>query len=189
MPPEDDFRTEPRSDADAYSTPEGDAGDIEGLERRIAELQAQLIEANSRALRALADFQNFERQAARNQRLAHLDGVASLASRLVTVLDHFDLALAQDASAASAAQIMDGVKVIRDELVKSLGSSGVMIIVPQKGEPFTPGRHEAIMQQQAEGVEPGCIVATLQAGYALANATPAGGDRLLRPAKVSVAPS
>lgn len=188
MPPEDDSSSQPRSDAEPFSTPEGDAGDIEGLERRIAELQSQLTEANSRALRALADFQNFERQAARNQRLAHLDGVASLAARLVTVLDHFDLALAQDSSTASAAQIMDGVKVIRDELVKSLGSSGVVLIVPQRGEPFTPGRHEAIMQQQAEGVDAGCVVATLQPGYALANATPAGGDRLLRPAKVSVAP-
>jgi molecular chaperone GrpE (heat shock protein) len=50
-----------------------------------------------------------------------------------------------------------------------------------------PGIHEAIMQQAAEGVEPGHVAATLQTGYVLAGGGGGGGERVLRPAKVSVA--
>jgi molecular chaperone GrpE len=76
---------------------------------------------------------------------------------------------------------MDGVKVIRQELLKALESGGVTVISPQPGDEFDPNRHSAIMQQPAEGVEPGRVSATFQPGYAL-------GDRVIRSAKVAVAP-
>ena len=47
------------------------------------------------------------------------------------------------------------------------------------------------MQQQAEGIEPGHVVSTFQAGYTLAgpSGSPPGSERVLRPAKVAVAPT
>jgi len=55
-------------------------------------------------------------------------------------------------------------------------------IEPERGDEFEPMRHEAVMQQADEEVEPGCIVAVFQKGYTLA-------DRTIRPSKVSVRPA
>jgi len=148
-------------------------------------LQAELEEAKSRILRLMADFQNYQRRALQNEQVARAEGVAKVASGVVTVIDHFDLALTQDPAKATVEQILSGVRVIREELVKSLAQYGVSLIVPAKNDVFMPGRHEAVMQQAAEGVEPGHVAAAFQAGYLL---TTHNSERVLRPAKVAVAP-
>jgi len=77
---------------------------------------------------------------------------------------------------------VSGVRVIREELLKTLAQHGVGLINPAQGELFQPGRHEAVMQMAQDGIESGHIVQTFQAGYTL------GAERVLRPAKVAVAP-
>jgi molecular chaperone GrpE len=142
---------------------EPDDGDTNPLHAQIAELKAQLEESNSQRLRLLADYQN---------------GV-------VGVVDHFDIALMQDPAKANAAQIIDGVKVIRSELLKVLANAGVGMITPAPNDTFEPGKHEAVMQQTIEGIESGHIAMMLQPGYAIQMIT---GERVLRAAKVAVAP-
>ncbi|MFN9993545.1 MAG: nucleotide exchange factor GrpE [Phycisphaerales bacterium] len=151
-----------------------------------ADLRAQLEEANSRALRILADFQNYQRRALQNEEVARQQGKASVVGGVVNVMDHFDMALNVDIAAASAEQILAGVRVIREELLKALQAQGVYPLNPQANEEFMPGRHEAVMQQPAEGVDAGRVVATFRVGYAMQ--TPSG-ERVLRPAQVSVAPT
>lgn len=149
----------------------------------VAQLQAELDEARSRALRLMADFQNYQRRAHQNEAQAKREGVASAVAAVVPVLDHFDNALCMDTCAGSAEQVMQGVRVIRDEMLKALGQLGVTLISPRANDDFEPGKHEAVMQRPSEGVEPGRIVQTFQAGYLL------GSERVLRPAKVVVAPT
>ncbi len=160
--------------------------DIAALMDKMGAMESELEAAKSRAVRVMADFQNFQRRAALNEQAARTAGVSAVATSVVSVVDHFDIALTQDPSKASAQQIIEGVKVIRDELLRALSRHGVMLILPQPNDEFLPGRHEAIMQQEGPGVEPGRIVSCFQAGYALQD-----GDtqRTLRPAKVAVAPS
>lgn len=154
----------------------------------IAKLEAELDEARSRSLRIMADFQNYQRRSFVNEQNARTEGAAKVVSGVVGVMDHFDLALTQDPDKASAEQIIAGVKVIREELLKVLHQHGVSIIRPEPNDEFTPGRHEAIMQQKAEGIQPGGVVAVFQPGYAIAAPGSPTGERVLRPAKVSVAP-
>ncbi len=166
------------------STPtdaDGGARDGAGDGSEVARLRAELEETKARMLRVMADYQNYERRAIQNQLRAKQDGSADVAMGVVGVLDHFDLALSHDASKSSAEQVIAGVRVIRDELIKALGRHGVGLISPARGDEFQPGRHEAIMQKSEEGVQPGQVVMTFQLGYTL-------GDRVLRPAKVAVAP-
>ncbi len=155
-------------------------------DQKIAELEAQLAEANSRALRVMADFQNYQRRALHNEAVAKAHGVAGVVERIVTVLDHFDMAINQNAANASVEQVIAGVKVIREELLKILQQYGVSLINPEPNDEFTPGQHEAVMQQPAEGIDAGRIVQTFQPGYALSFA---GVERMIRPAKVVVAPN
>lgn len=131
--------------------------------------------------RALADYQNFQRRAANNETEAHRQGVTSVLGSILPVLDHFDLALSQKPGDDAASKILDGVKVIRGELIKALENHGIKLIHPQPNDEFDPNRHSAIAQMPAEGIAPGRISFTMQPGYML-------GDRVIRSAKVGVAP-
>jgi len=180
----------PTDDAPLNPAQPADQADIADASARsftddFAKLQAELDEARSRALRVMADFQNYQRRALLNEQTARTEGAARVVSSIVGVVDHFDLALTQDPATATAEQIIAGVTVIREELLKVLAQNGVSLIRPAPNDEFTPGRHEAIMQQQAEGIEPGRVVALFQPGYAL---TTQAGERVIRAAKVSVSP-
>jgi molecular chaperone GrpE len=160
---------------------DGPLNEGDRLSADLASLNAALQDANDKYLRMLADYQNYQRRSLQNEVVAKREGAKSIVSAVVPVIDHFDLALAQDTSKVSAEQIAQGVKIIRDELMKALATQGVSTIVPQKNDLFEPGKHAAVMQQPADGVESGHVVACFQAGYTF-------NDQVLRPAKVSVAP-
>ena len=95
-------------------------------------------------------------------------------------LDHFDLALSHKPEQMTVDNLLQALRIVRDEFNRALSAHGVERIEPKPGEPFDPHRHEAVMHQHAEGDQPNTVVSTLQAGNAL-------GDMVLRPAKVSVA--
>lgn len=158
------------------------------LREQVDKLTAERDEAQQRYLRSLADFQNYQRRAVQNEQVARAEGTGRVAKDVVNVIDHFDLALGQDLATLGpgAAPVLDGLRVIREELMKVLLSHGVGLINPARNDEFSPGRHEAIMQQADPDTQPGRIVATFQPGYTL---TTAGLERVIRPAKVSVAPS
>ena len=160
---------------------------IEGIEidpecaEIFRQLEAQQKEAEDARLRALADFRNFQRRSMENEIRARQDGAANVVRVLLPVLDHFDMALNQEQDQLTLEQLYDGVKIVRDELGKVLEGQNVVVIHPETGDEFDPVRHEAMMKQPAEGVEPNHIVTVMQAGYMM-------GDVILRPAKVSIAP-
>jgi molecular chaperone GrpE len=141
----------------------------------------QRDETQNRLLRAAADHQNFQRRAANNEREAREMGVRGVVASLIPLIDQFDLALMQDPSKVSGETIAKGVEMIRGEFLRVLGNYGVAPIAPQVGDEFNPGHHEAMMQQPAAGVEPGHVSFVMSTGYKL-------GERVVRPAKVGVAP-
>ena len=107
--------------------------------------------------------------------------VRGVVSGLIPLIDQFELALIQDPTKASVDSLTAGVRMIRDEFVRTLSNYGVSAIAPQVGDEFRPGDHEAMMQMPAEGVAPGHISMVMNTGYKL-------GERVVRPAKVGVAP-
>jgi molecular chaperone GrpE len=171
---------------DRVDSAPSDPADLESLEgeseaQLIDEMTQRIAELDNRYKRALADYQNSQRRAIENERRARQDGMASVVESLVPVMDHFKLALAMDPAQASPEQIFGGVKVILDELTRTLAGYGVAPIEPAPNDEFDPMRHQAMMMVDSDDVEPGRVVMLLQAGYAL-------GERVIRPAKVSVRP-
>lgn len=154
---------------------------LEAAQQQIAKLEAERDDVNQKYLRTLADYQNSQRRAVSNEKEAKQQGIGSVVMNVLTVLDHFDLALAQDPTKATAESIVTGVKVIRDELMKVLQNHGVTVIHPPVNGEFNPTIHQAVVQAQHDDVEPGHIVSTLQPGYML-------GERVIRPAMVSIRP-
>lgn len=179
---EEELQPSPEVDPDAQTEP-AEILEIE-LSEAAAELVERLEEERDEALaarqRALADFRNYQRRAAQSEQRAVQGGAAGVVRSLLAVIDHFDLALGQDTEQITVDQLLGGVRIVRDELVKALESHGVQRIDPARGDEFDPNRHEAMMKQPADDVEPNHIVRVLQLGYQM-------GDLVLRPAKVAVA--
>lgn len=169
-------RENPQPD-DMTDAPEEDGSDAIDATQQ---LQRERDEYESRYLRAMADYQNLARRAAQNEVVAREQAIMQMARQLVTVLDHFDHALAVDPQKTSAADVLKGVVIVRDELLRSLQQFGVERLDVEPGAPFDPNKHEAMMRQPHDDLETDQVIQQLQPGYVLA-------DKTLRPAKVSVA--
>ena len=150
------------------------------VEDVIAKLEREITELKDSRLRAVADLQNTARRGVENEARARTQGIMGVARGVVPVLDQFELALAQ--KGLTAEQAAQGLQLLQSELWKSLARVGVEMIEPNLGDTFEPGKHEAVMQQQVDGVEAGAISMKMQNGYRI-------GDTVLRPAKVAIQPN
>ena len=147
--------------------------DVEALRTRAAERDEYL----GLAQRAQADFENYRRRMTRETAQAMDRGAGKLAKELLPALDHLELAL--KAAEAEGGELFKGVRMVQDEMLGALGRVGIEPFSPT-GERFDPNEHEAMVQQPAEGVEPGTVVQVYQQGYRL-------NGSVLRPARVVVA--
>ena len=172
--------TEPDTTPDETSGPDHTGGDADSMQV-IEKLMAERDDAIAAKLRAQADFANFQRRSIENEGRARVGGLVQLTRALMPVLDHFDLALAQDHSKVTVEQMAKSIEMTRAELQKALEQNGITRIDPTPGTPFDPMQHDAVMKQPAEGVAPGCVSMRFQTGWRL-------GETVLRPAKVAVAP-
>jgi molecular chaperone GrpE len=93
-------------------------------------------------------------------------------------VDHIPADARAQADAAIQA-VLDGVEATERELAATLERHGVRAIEANDTK-FDPHLHQAIAEVPADGKPTGSIVNVVQAGYVI-------GDRLLRPAMVTVA--
>lgn len=168
------------AEAELEATDELNTQNELGEDDRLAELEAQCEAMTLKYQRALADFQNFQRRSLQNEVRVQQVAKAAVLRDVLPILDNLDLALGQQTPEGASDGIQQGVVIVRDELLKMLGSHGVSPIQVQPGDEFDPNAHEAMMHVEADGVDEGHVAQLLQVGYAMA-------DIILRPAKVSVA--
>lgn len=146
--------------------------------RELERLRNDLESVNDKLLRARADHQNALKRSAAQMAETTRYANASLIQSLLGVLDDFERTL-EHGEATEASTVLQGVKISYDRFMKVLTDHQVERI-EATGKPFDPRYHEAMMQQPAEGAEPGTVLQELQRGYKL-------HDRVLRPTKVIVA--
>lgn len=161
--------------ADAGDHAESNAAELDPMDA----LQNEVEDLRDKHLRALAEVQNTRRRGAQDAEEARKQGARRILDSIVPVLDHFDLALAQDPAQTTAEQIISGVSVIRDQFRSALATAGVTEIVIEPGAEFDPHRCEAVTRQPSDEIAEGLVLATFQTGYA-------HGERVIRPAKVAV---
>jgi molecular chaperone GrpE len=159
--------------------PGGDSADAAG--ERTAEVErlaAELAAANERVLRAQAELENFRKRARRELddelRYANLP----LVSDLLPVLDNIHRALAAAGQNETSQGLVDGVKMVADQLQGVLARFHCRRIEADKAE-FDPHLHQAIGQQPSERVPAGHVLFVALEGYQL-------HDRVVRPAQVIV---
>ena len=150
---------------------------------RVAELEKQLEEANSKALYAAAEIQNVRRRLESEKQQAANYATTNFARDMLAIKDHLERALSAVSDELRgdkvASNFLAGIESTARELEQVFTRHGVSRI-EAVGQPLDPHRHQAMMEVPNDEAEPGTIVQEMQPGYMLK-------DRLLRPALVGVA--
>jgi len=174
----DDNDNLPENGADAENSHAAELAVLDALRAENAELK-------DRALRALAETENTRRIAAREKQEASQYAVTRFARDMVGIADNFARALqalpAEKLAAADPAvkAVIDGVEATERQLMATLANHSIKAIDTSDGK-FDPNLHQAIAEVPGNGKPGGSIVDVVQTGYVI-------GDRLLRPAMVTVA--
>lgn len=170
---------QPEQAAEAAPTPEPAAPAPEAApDHRVEELSSQLEEANGRRLRLAADFENYKKRVRQEQLDTMRYAAATVAERLLPVLDDASLALSHAPEGIDEGWLK-GVRLTFQKLEEVLASVGVER-VEALGVPFDPKLHEAVGSEETTKHPEDTVVAELRAGYRM-------HDRVLRPALVKVA--
>jgi molecular chaperone GrpE len=154
----------------------GEAASGNGEE--LGRLQAVADEAQARALRVQADFDNFRRRTQKEKEELAQYATSKLVTELLPVLDNFERALATSPAGSESEAFTKGVNMIFRQLDGVLKSEG-LTPMESVGQPFNPEYHQAIMQVESEEHEEGIVTEEVQKGYLLK-------DKVLRPAMVKV---
>lgn len=162
---------------DTLSNTESAAEDIEAPQTQET-LNAKIDKLADSLLRAKADYKNLERRGVLERSDAIRFANAGLMRSLLEVVDDFERSLAATEPTDENAAMMDGVKLIHDNLLKALSTHGLERI-DALHQPFDPSIHEAMMQQPSDEYPPGTVIDELARGYRLR-------DRVIRPARVIV---
>jgi molecular chaperone GrpE len=163
-----------------------EAGEALGPEELVAQLKAELEEAQAKAgenldgwQRALADFANYKKRVDRDRETVHQEVSGRLVLRYLEILDDLELALKNRPPDGDGATWAEGIALISRKLQSFLESEGVQAM-DAEGQMFDPNLHEALTQEDSDDHESGQIIAVVQKGYRVS-------DRVIRPARVRVA--
>jgi molecular chaperone GrpE len=150
--------------------------DVAALQADLDKAQRQIADYKS----LIADFDNSRKRliqdADRQRKYAH----EPLAKDVLSAIDNLDRAMAEAKKAGDEGPLAKGVQATISLFIDILKRHGVKRMEIAPGTPFDANLHQAVMQQPAEGIEPGAIVQLLQQGFTI-------HDRVLRPASVIVA--
>lgn len=147
-------------------------------QQKLEQCQIALAEWQGKYTRLSADFENFKKRIIKERSIWDETARADLLIKLLAIVDNFDRAMQHQQEFPEELKTWaDGIKMIHQSFKEYLQSSGVKE-VPY--ESFNPEFHEALMQVDSEDHKAGNIVSVMEKGYLL-------NDRVLRPAKVSVA--
>jgi len=183
-------------DAEVVEEVAGDgAAEVEtDLDALLAERTRERDEHLELAQRARADFENYRRRVKAEVAEAEQRGRAALARNVLPALDNLERALVAagvdpEARARTAGEapseevsardaLAEGVALVYRELAAALERTGVVAFDPV-GERFDPAQHEAIATGEADGVDSGTVIETLERGYRV-------DAQVIRPARVIV---
>jgi molecular chaperone GrpE len=159
-------------------------GDGEDAAQEVSNLRAVVEALKDRSLRALAEVENVRKRLERERDEARTYSVTRFARDILTVADNLNRALVAVPAEVRAKDdavkaVLEGVEATARELAAALARHGVKPIEAE-GQRFDPNLHQAIAEVPSREAQPGTVVNVVQPGYLI-------GDRLLRPAMVTVA--
>jgi molecular chaperone GrpE len=158
---------------------ETEAAPVEVAGDEVTELKAQVEEFKDRYLRAYAEMDNMRKRLERDRQEFVKYSTERLLRDILLVYDavHKSIATAEKLHPEDE-PFTEGLRMIEKLFFETLKKYRVEPIQAQN-VPFDPNYHEALMQVNTQGVEPGIVVEEIEKGFMI-------HDRVLRPAKVTV---
>ncbi|GAA3038254.1 nucleotide exchange factor GrpE [Streptomyces glomeratus] len=144
---------------------------MDRIQPQSAELRRLLDERTADLQRVKAEYDNYRKQVRRDRMAVREVATENVLRALLPVLDAVEGARRQEA-------LSPGLQAVADVLETQLGSLGLKVFGAE-GEPFDPLCHEAVTHVVATEAEGLTCTEILSPGYRV-------GDRLLRPARVTV---
>ena len=146
---------------------------------RLESLEAEVKELKDKWLRSEADLTNYRRRVAKDLEEVERNARERVLTEVVSLADDLERALDAAEQAEHAGPIVSGVRMVHGRVRDILKNHGVEVVDPV-GKPFDPHEAEAVLEVDAPGQPAGSVVSVVEKGYRR-------GERLLRPAKVTVA--
>ena len=145
------------------------------------ELEAARREAAAHldtAQRLQADFENYRKRVARDAEDAAKRAGQRVIGEMLPALDNLERALAHAEEAGEGSPLVDGVRMVLQQVLDVFAKEGVERIDPV-GSPFDPNEQVAVGQVPRSDVPEGTVVEMYQPGYRM-------HSRVLRAASVVV---
>ena len=148
-------------------------------------IEDKLKESEDKLLRSLAEMENQRRRFEKEIREAFEFGSFNFAKDSLAILDNLHRAkeaIKNDETLKKNKDLdkfIENITIIEKDLISIFEKNKIKKIETEKKK-FDPNLHQAMSEIENVNVEPGIILQEVQAGYMF-------GDRLLRPALVSVA--
>lgn len=149
--------------------------EVEKLKAELEQTKEALAQQSDTHQRVLAEYANYKRRTEQEKEQLGQFTKGELLKRLLDSLDNMERAL----EAEDGESYKTGVDMTFRRFKETLQSLGLEEI-PAEGVSFNPEVHNAVMREDADGVEAETVTQVFQKGYKL-------GDRVLRPAMVKVA--
>src|SRR5580693_6117030 len=141
-------------------------------EDEMAATLAQLAERTADVQRIQAEYANYRKRVERDRLAVREQALANVLAEMLPALD--DIGRAREHG-----ELSGGFKSVAESLESAVAKLG-LVSYGEKGEPFDPVIHEALLHSYSDEVSVPTCVQILQPGYKI-------GDRILRPARVAVA--
>ena len=151
--------------------------EIEELQKKLAEADEALAEANDKYARLYAEYDNYRKRTAKEREGIYTDAYVDAVSEILPILDNFERALQY--KDADAENVTRGLEMIEKGFSEALTKMGVCEI-EALGKPFDPEKHNAVMHVEDEAFGENEVVEVFMKGYIK-------GDKVLRHSMVKVA--
>lgn len=149
-------------------------------EQKIKALELVISDLKEKHLREQAEVQNFKRRKEdelhRYLKYANED----MAKQMLPILDNFERAVSMDDENLDdeLSLFLKGFIMIHDKVNEVLGNFEIKEI-DSLNETFDPAVHQAVLAEEAAGIEANIVIEVFQKGYLLK-------DKVIRPAMVKV---
>ena len=164
--------------------PDASAEQVDPRDEKIANLESQLAEAETReresVLRVKAEMENLRRRTEIDVEKAHKFALEKFINELLPVLDSLDRALeVANKDSEAMAGMVEGIELTRKSMLDVVAKFGVQVVA-DIDVPMDPNVHQAIAMVESEDIAPGNVLGIMQKGYTL-------NGRTIRAAMVPVA--
>ena len=145
-------------------------------ESELEKAQKALAQEHDQYLRLAAEYDNFRKRSRKEKEALYTDVKAETTAKFLPVFDDLERALANETADEAYKK---GVELIMTELRKIMTGLGVEEF-GEKGDPFDPNAHNAVMHIESEELGENVIAQVFQKGFRI-------GEKVIRHAVVQVA--